>query len=346
MAKRPSVSSTTIPGRSGSPLNISQTQAMNMGMGPVATGIKNYNGVVYNVTPIRSSTPKGGPSSFINNVGNGAINMLKDVNNMLNSKGLRGSGGGGGGGSSGGGPGGYAAPAPEPSFDANAYMQMIMNIQNQQMEAMQRAADEQASLYRRNYDEQMAKLRASVGEANTNVDKNAASTIGTMRGETDEQLRQANIARQQAERVQQQSSYLSGAGGASESAMMDVNNTYQNSRDRYNTAFSTSQKDVLGQADNLKATNNQSLTQSEVGMMNNLAKHEADLQNSMAQNQASFASQIPQYALQLASLGPQYAGAVDFNALSAAASKAPRTTYAQLRAQGKSDEEIRKLLGM
>lgn len=115
------------------------------------------------------------PNAYYNSLKNGNANTNQ---NTYSSGSSSGGGGGGGGGSYG---GGYAAPeapaAPSaPAFDANAYMQMIMNMQKQAQETLQNQANQQYEKYKLSYDEQLAKLRASVGEANANIDTNAQST--------------------------------------------------------------------------------------------------------------------------------------------------------------------------
>lgn len=232
----------------------------------------------------------------------------------------------GGGGYSGGGDGGYSEPAA-PSVDWAAYINLLI-------------AEQQ-----RVYNEQQKKLREMTDAANANVDKNAASSIESLQGDTDEQLRQANILRQRQERGQRQAAAISGGGGGlSESAMMDIDGSYLNSRDRYNTAFTGAKKDILNQASNIKAQN----------------------ESSLAQNEIDFMAQVPQYALQLASMGPEYAAAMT-NPLSSfsfglsnpvsnqainqptspvfsTGGKTASDTYSRLRASGMTDAQIRLAL--
>lgn len=255
---------------------------------------------------------------------NGMKGSNANMNNPANFN--TGSVGGGGGYSGGGGGGGeYIEPAA-PSFDSAAFMQMLMNL----------------------YEEQAAKMKAMTESANKNVDVNAQAAIDALNTDTAEQLRQANILRQRTERDFPQSALVSGGGGLSESALMDIGNTYQNSRDKYNTAFTKGKSDLLNQAANIKAQNQQNLTQNEVNFMN----------------------QVPQYAMQMASMGPEYANAVSnafsgfkFGGNSAPSSVLPaagqavssptmntagkavsQSTYARYKALGMNDEQIRNLV--
>ncbi len=213
------------------------------------------------------------------------------------------------------------AAVAEPAFDKAAYLSQMVAQQEAALEryrAEQTAAfdhylQSQLAMFEQSYSEQSraaqnafnqnaTALRQNTDLANAGVDKNSSASMEQARLNTNEALREANILRQQAERGLPTLSLMSGGGGLSESALMDVYNSYHQSRDEYNTAFANTQKEMQLEADNQKAVNEQNYTRDMAELHNYFTQQQADYAKTKTEAQTGLQQEKARFEQELAQM--------------------------------------------